>query len=538
MGKVDGRPAVARFLAVAYLAGSLVAAAASGSTSAIKGGVGTEPAATPETRIASEPRGPRCPGRSASAELLQAAAHNDFECMREIASAGKGDVNASAEDGWTALIFAVRADDAAAVRLLLQQGADPNVHERDSGIIGVPGSTNSLLLEGRSALHYARSAEVVRMLLDSGANPSAVNASGYPPIHWSSPEATRVLLERGVDPNSRQSNTRHGGLTFPGDGITALMNATARCDNDVLALLIDAGAAVNARDRWQNTALHYAARCSPPVVNQQKAEQVIQTLLKAGADPNVRNSAGRTPLMEVAKSQFVEGVSSLLIAGANPAYCDVNGHNAADELEDAFGASGSRSSCSEGECYAVVQRLRGDRASNCASLPPPPSPLPVQLTSGVVLGHILFTADIMVATILACSTLCCPLILARASSRKRAAISIAYLGYAVCALVVGLFQLHLFTEGADIFMAFGLFLVPILISGGLAIVMTVATWTNVTLRILGFATIGLGLLQVAAPMVGVESFMNGIARVYVVTVLAACAYRRREWWLARDRGDV
>jgi riboflavin transporter FmnP len=98
--------------------------------------------------------------------------------------------------------------------------------------------------------------------------------------------------------------------------------------------------------------------------------------------------------------------------------------------------------------------------------------------------------------------------------------------------------LHLFAEGADIFMAFGLFLVPIMISGGLAIVMTKATWTNVTLWILGVATIGLGLLQAATSMGGVGSFMNVIACVYVVTVLAACAYRRREWWPAGDRADA
>ena len=538
MGKVDARSAVAGFLTAAYLAGCLVAATASGSASAVIGGVGAEQSAKPETGIAGEPRGPRSPGRSASAELLQAAARNDFERTRAIASAGEADVNASGEDGWTALIFAVRADDAATVRLLLKQGADPNARERDSGIIGVPGSANSLLLEGRSALHYARSVEVARMLLDSGASPSAVNASGYHPIHWSSPEVTRVLLERGADPNSRQGNTRHGGLTFPGDGITALMNAAARCDNDVLVLLIAAGAAANARDRWQNTALHYAARCSPQVATRQRAEQVIQTLLSAGADPNVRNSAGRTPLMEVAKSQLVEGVSSLLTAGANPAYCDVNGRDAADELEEAFAASGSQSSCLAGECYVVVQRLRGGREGKCASLPPPPSPLPAPLTSGVILGHILFAADMLVAIILACSTICCPLILARASSRQQAAIRIAYLGYAACALVVGLFQFHLFIEGVDIFMALGLFLVPITISGGLAIVMTMATWTNVTLWILGVATIVLGLLQAATSIGGVGSFMNVIACVYAVTVLAACAYRRREWWPAGDRVDA
>lgn len=111
MGKVDARSAVAGSLTAAYLAGCLVAATASVSASAVTGGVDTEQSAKAETGIASEPRGPRSPGRSASAELLQAAARNDFERVRAIASAGEADVNASGEDGWTALISAFRADE-------------------------------------------------------------------------------------------------------------------------------------------------------------------------------------------------------------------------------------------------------------------------------------------------------------------------------------------------------------------------------------------------------------------------------------------
>lgn len=78
-------------------------------------------------------------------------------------------------------------------------------------------------------------------------------------------------------------------------------------------------------------------------------------------------------------------------------------------------------------------------------------------------------------------------------------------------------------------MMFGIFLFPIAIAAGIAIINTVGA-RSAALRILGGATLALGLFQVLTFVDVIAAFMNVIARAYVILVLFACIYRRREWW--------
>ena len=55
----------------------------------------------------------------------------------------------------------------------------------------------------------------------------------------------------------------------------------------IVKLLLEAGADVEARDRWGQTALHWAAKRS-------QANEV-KLLLEAGADAEARTTAGQTP---------------------------------------------------------------------------------------------------------------------------------------------------------------------------------------------------------------------------------------------------
>ena len=56
-----------------------------------------------------------------------------------------------------------------------------------------------------------------------------------------------------------------------------------------LAVMVDAGADLNARDNEGNTALHRAAA-------QSGSDRVVKVLLDRGADPLTESSDGRTPL--------------------------------------------------------------------------------------------------------------------------------------------------------------------------------------------------------------------------------------------------
>ena len=83
--------------------------------------------------------------------------------------------------------------------------------------------------------------------------------------------------------------------------------------------LLDAGAAVNARDEGGWTPLHLATGLS-------RSPAVVQTLLDAGARLDARDERGRTPLHWAAVSNDTPAVvQALLDAGANPAARDQSG---------------------------------------------------------------------------------------------------------------------------------------------------------------------------------------------------------------------
>lgn len=150
----------------------------------------------------------------------------------------------------------------------------------------------------------------IERLLDGGANINArsrINryyALQYA-VYWSDPNLVKLLLDKGADIN----------LTDDGDD-TALMEA-ARSDDPrnkvIIRLLLDRGADVRAGG---NRALLNAAKEAGP--------EVVEMLLKKGADPNARNivpdsgdSAGDTALMYAAQGDFVKAVRLLLAAGAD-----------------------------------------------------------------------------------------------------------------------------------------------------------------------------------------------------------------------------
>ena len=76
--------------------------------------------------------------------------------------------------------------------------------------------------------------EVVRLLLDNGANPNAQNDDGGTALMYAIDDAekTRLLLEHGVNPNLRS-----------GEGRTALLIAVGRAGSySVVKLLLEKGA--------------------------------------------------------------------------------------------------------------------------------------------------------------------------------------------------------------------------------------------------------------------------------------------------------
>ena len=152
--------------------------------------------------------------------------------------------------------------DRAAVRTLLQQGADVNAAQGD----------------GMSGLHWAADrgdAELTLMLVYAGANPGAVTRIGhYTPLHLASRSgsvaAVQALLKAGAAVDAKTSTT----------GVTPLHMAAAAGVPAVITALVDAKADVNAREaEWGQTPLIFAASLN--------RVDAVALLLTRGADANV-----------------------------------------------------------------------------------------------------------------------------------------------------------------------------------------------------------------------------------------------------------
>ena len=163
---------------------------------------------------------------------------------------------------------------------------------------------------------------VVERLIRAGAKAAAENVFGVTPMSEAaligSEPVIRELLAAGVDPDSPNP-----------EGETALMLVVRTGQIDAAELLIDAGADVNAKERWAGqTALMWAgAQLQPEMVKLLLANgaevdarsTVRQWTRKVSSEPRPKELAqgGLTPLMFAARTGCIECAELLLDAGAD-----------------------------------------------------------------------------------------------------------------------------------------------------------------------------------------------------------------------------
>lgn len=152
--------------------------------------------------------------------LVEAARHGDVAAVRTLLDTG-ADVNVPDGDGSTALHWAASSGNVAMTQALLKAGA----HVRAATRIG---SITPLFMAARHG-HAA----IIDELLKAGATATETNANGTTVLMMAASSgnapATKLLLDRGADPDAKD-------LT---NGQTALMFAAARNSVDAIRVLLE-----------------------------------------------------------------------------------------------------------------------------------------------------------------------------------------------------------------------------------------------------------------------------------------------------------
>ena len=254
--------------------------------------------------------------RGGSTPLLFAARVGDVESAK-LLLAGGADVNDRLPDGATALVVAAHSGHGELGAFLLDKGADPNatdvgytalhaaVDRSDLGLVkallahganpdlriskGSPArrDSNDFQLPSRliGSTAYLLAAkfvevEIMRVLIAGGADPKAVMPDGTTALMLAAGNGESRARDERRDETRRQVCVCDWGVMEDERVVLEAANVALKFDSDV-----------NATNKAGETALHHAASM--------RYDTVVQFLAQNGADLNVRNKRGHTPLMAI-----------------------------------------------------------------------------------------------------------------------------------------------------------------------------------------------------------------------------------------------
>ena len=253
--------------------------------------------------------------------LMYAALYSSFDALQLLIDKGS---NVNAKNGLdeTALMWAVH--DLAKMKLLIQHGADVNAKAKS-------GNTPLLIACVGNGKY-----EAVKLLLDNGANVSAVNNRKENALMraalFGDTATISMLLNKKIDINALSA-----------DSTTALLNAALNVNSPVVIQLLQKGADADKVCAFGLTALSVSVIFNDlssvkailkkakkiniqggggftpllwAVYNEYDNIEIINALLEKGADVNMKASDGSTPLTWALKKGNTETAALLKKAGA------------------------------------------------------------------------------------------------------------------------------------------------------------------------------------------------------------------------------
>ncbi len=190
--------------------------------------------------------------------------------MRAGADAGQED-----DQRRTPLLYAIERGDIAMVEAFLEDGVDLNHHVDD---------LEWSSLDEAAVSRARKSLEILRMLVDHGAEVNSVDFDGQTALHKAAeanrPRAVLLLVEAGAGIEKKGSMATSTPLHAAAGGLAP----------EAALALLQCGADIHAKSWRGKTALHLAAAKAA----HKDAVHVVDLLLRWGADENVVCDSGRT----------------------------------------------------------------------------------------------------------------------------------------------------------------------------------------------------------------------------------------------------
>ena len=250
---------------------------------------------------------------------LHTAASEGHSEVVEVLLAHGADLESRNNYNWTALDYAAYGGHIQTVQVLLKGGAIVNgkvKHDWDKlKQAAFKGHTQAVVLKtlldltfNCTALHNATlrgHKAIVLLLLSAGADIDARNfdleeTALHIAVTNRKDDILQILLDKGANVNA-----------VARDGMTALHIATQQGRTDIVQLLVNKGSEVMAKNAALNgqTAIHIASS--------QCYVEILEVLLEAGADVKATTREGQTALHIAARQGHKEVVQLLLIKGAD-----------------------------------------------------------------------------------------------------------------------------------------------------------------------------------------------------------------------------
>ncbi|MCF4969584.1 ankyrin repeat domain-containing protein [Nostoc sp. CMAA1605] len=278
-------------------------------------------------------------------DFIDAAMYGTLAEVQQALSNGI-DVNAIGSNGQTALMYAANYGHIQVIQSLLNAGADPNIlSDSDDGL----GEGMTALMQVAGSFFAGNRHEVVKLLVQAGADMNLRGLGGKTALMYAANngsgyiESVKTLVNLGADLDVRDDdgNTvlmqvelsghkkiadilRKAGASEQGIAEIALIKAASNGDVEQVKSLISSGVNVNHNDGLALNRAIYADN-----------QEMVELLIKAGADVNLGVRTGFTPLAEAAYRGNTEIVRILIEAGADiNARChDGDSYNALEYAE-------------------------------------------------------------------------------------------------------------------------------------------------------------------------------------------------------------